>query len=364
MNFARAIELGARADPQLATDGFSWDRDPFLAGAPDCEVNLATGVISPPDPAHGITKQLLVAPDNTPTPLWDRFLWDSTGGDLEVINFLQAWSGYCLTGDVSEEKFVFIFGLGGNGKGTFLHTVSAIQGDYAARTPADMFMLRKHDAHTEEIARLAGVRSITASEIEEGRTFNVVRLKDFTGRDGKLTGRFMRQNTFEFLPQFKITFVGNNQPRINNVDDAMRRRIILIPFTQTPVSVDTTLKDRLVAEYPGILAWMIEGENRRRTSGGLTALVPAAAARATRAYLDDQDTLKTWANTRCVFGPGNRMSVTAALEDYKLWCHSQGEHTEIGTGEFSRKFLGMFPACEKIHTMRGAILIRTSLAPE
>ena len=166
---------------------------------------------------------------------------------------------------VSEEKFVFIYGPGGNGKGTFLFTISAILNDYAARTPADTFMVRKHEAHPRRSPGWPGCVTVIATEIEEGRTFNVGRLKDFTGRDGKLMGRFMRQNTFEFTPQFKVTFVGNNQPRLTNVDDAMRRRTILIPFTQTPAAVGYTLKDRLVGEYPGILRWMIEGENRRRT---------------------------------------------------------------------------------------------------
>ena len=291
----QAIERRARAAKALAIDGLSWDQNPFLAAAPGCEIDLKTGAISPPDPAHLISRQLLVAPRAMPTPLWDQFLWDSTGGDADTIEFLQAWVGYCLTGDTSEEKFVFLYGPGGNGKGTFLHTISAVLKDYATAAAADTFMIRKHDAHAEEIARLAGARMVTASELEGGRRFNVTRLKDFTGRDGQLTGRFMRENTFGFVPQFKLVFVGNNQPGLAQVDDAMRRRVVLIPFTQKPGQADIALKDKLVAEYPGVLQWMIDGEQRRRAAGGLSALVPAAAAQATSAYLDAQDTIKNWA---------------------------------------------------------------------
>jgi putative DNA primase/helicase len=361
---AAAIERAARADVRLAVDGLGWDQDPWLVGAPGCEINLRTGETLSPDPAHAITKQLLVAPSDMATPLWDQFLWDSTGGDVEMIRFLQAWAGYGLTGDTSEEKFVFIYGPGGNGKGTYLYTVSAILMDYAARTPADMFMVRKYDPHSEEVARLAGVRSITATEIEEGRTFNVVRLKDFTGRDGRLVGAFKHRNTFEFMPQFKVTFVGNNQPRLTNVDDAIRRRVVLLPFTQTPQQVDITLKDQLVREYPGILRWMIQGENLRRAMGGLTALVPAVATRATSAYLDEQDTLKAWAGERCVFGPQDQMGVTSAFEDYRSWCVSQGEQTMIGIQEFSRKFLETFPSCQKNRRKQGQVLEGSSLSPQ
>ena len=342
---AAAIERAARADARLATDGLSWDQDIWLAGAPGCEIDLRTGESLPPDPAHLLTKQLLVAPSDIPTPIWDQFLWDSTGGDPGVIAFLQAWSGYQLTGDTAEEKFVFLFGPGGNGKGTFLYATSAILNDYAARTPADTFMVRTHDPHSEEVARLAGVRAVTAGEIAQGRTFNAGRLKDFTGRDGKLTGAFKFRDTFEFLPQFKITFVGNNQPRLTNVDDAMRRRVILVPFTQKPAVADITLKDRLVPEYPGILRWMIEGESRRRAMGGLSALIPRAATEATAEYLDRQDTLKVWGEERGTFDPKEQTGVMKALEDYKAWCHAQGEIPDITHRDFSRRFVEIFPSC-------------------
>ena len=153
------------------------------------------------------------------------------------------------------------------------------------------------------------------------------------------------QNTFEFVPQFKITFVGNNQPRITNVDDAMRRRLVLVPFTQKPATADITLKDRLVDEYPGILRWMIEGETLRRTMGGLTALVPTAAVTATNAYLDEQNTLKKWGEEELIFSPGEQVGVMKALEAYKTWCYRQGEPTGITKQDFNRKFVETFPLC-------------------
>ena len=360
----QAIEKAARAHPGLATDGLSWDQDPWLAGAPGCEIDLRTGDISLPDPGHMISHQLLVAPKAMPTPIWDRFLWDSTGGDIETIEFLQAWCGYCLTGDTAEEKFVFLYGPGGNGKGTFLHTLSAIMRDYAERTPANTFMVRKHDPHTEEIARLAGARMVAASEIEDGRSFNAGRLKDFTGRDGDLTGRFMNKNTFAFTPQFKIIFVGNSQPRLAQVDDAMRRRVVLIPFTQKPSIADTTLKDRLSAEYPGILAWMIAGEQNRRAAGGLSALVPAAAAQATSTYLDAQDTLKGWADERLVDDPRGEIGVQKALEDYDMWCTRERRYTGITKQDFSDKLLASKPSLIKVRTNRGVVIRGVSLSPQ
>lgn len=359
--FAAAIERAARAHRAFAVDGAGWDLDPWRLGTPGGEVNLETGEFEIADPAHAITRQTLVSPAAMPTPVWDQFLWDSTGGDMELIGFLQAWCGYCLTGDTSEEKFVFVWGPGGTGKSTFIETINMILGSYAATTEADVFMQRRHDAHPEEVARLAGVRAVTASEIEDGRAFNVTRLKNFTGRD-KLTGRFMRQNTFEFVPCFKITFVGNSQPRLTETGDTIGRRLVLVPFTQKPKTIDITLKDRLVAERPGILAWMIEGEIRRKTAGGLLALMPAAATEATREYLADQDNITTWANERLVFDPQLEIGSTEAYEDYKTWCYEQDEQLPAtGVKQFIRKLLERYPDLQRARTSTQRRLVGATL---
>ena len=360
---AGAIERAARTDPRLATDGLGWDPDPWRAGAPGCEIELRTGGLQPPDPVHMITKQLGVAPRRMATPVWDQFLWDSTGGDLALIVFLQAWFGYCLTGDTAEEKFVFLFGPGGNGKSTFVGVMTDILRDYAVVTSVDTFMVRKHVAHPTEIARLAGVRAVIANEIEESATFNAVRLKELTG-GGEIAARFISRNFFQFKPQFKLTMLGNHQPRIVNVDEAMRRRLILVPFTQKPARLDTSLKERLVPEYPGILSWAIEGENLRRAMGGLTTLIPGAATAATTTYLDEQDTFKAWAAERCEFGTSRDhiMSPRAGFEDYRTWCADNQCTPTVGEREFSQKVLTSFPKCqlERSHGVRKLVGLRLS----
>ena len=71
----------------------------------------------------------------------------------------------------------------------------------------------------------------------------------------------MRQDFFEFLPQFKLIIAGNHKPGLRSVDEAIRRRFNLIPFTITipPSERDELLPEKLKAELPGILAWMIRG---------------------------------------------------------------------------------------------------------
>ena len=43
----------------------------------------------------------------------------------------------------------------------------------------------------------------------------------------------MRQDFFEYIPQFKLIIAGNHKPGLRSVDEAIRRRFHLIPFTVT-----------------------------------------------------------------------------------------------------------------------------------
>ena len=48
-----------------------------------------------------------------------------------------------------------------------------------------------------------------------------------------VSARFMRQDFFDYMPQFKLIVSGNHKPALSTVDEAMRRRFNLLPFTVT-----------------------------------------------------------------------------------------------------------------------------------
>jgi putative DNA primase/helicase len=83
----------------------------------------------------------------------------------------------------------------------------------------------------------------------------------------------MRQDFFEYVPQFKLMISGNHKPGLKSVDDAMRRRFHLLPFTVRipPEDRDPHLREKLKAEWPGILAWMIKGCLEWQEHGVVTA---------------------------------------------------------------------------------------------
>jgi putative DNA primase/helicase len=296
VSFAGGVERFARSDPAFAVTADYWDRDLLLLGTPAGTIDLRTGVLRAADPADCITKITAVGPAETADcPRWLQFLDETTGADMELIRFLQQWCGYALTGLTREHALVFVYGPGGNGKSVFLNVVTSILKQYAATSSMDAFTASKSDRHLTEIAKLCGARLVTASETEEGKAWAESRIKQLTGGD-RISARFMRQDEFEFVPQLKLMIVGNHKPVLRNIDDAARRRFLIVPFVRKPVQPDTELEQKLLAEAPAILKWMIDGCLDWQANG---LSRPASVAAATDAYFEDQDLLGQWIDEKC-----------------------------------------------------------------
>ena len=134
-----------------------------------------------------------------------------------------------------------------------------------------------------------GARLVSAVETEDGRRWAESKIKNLTGGD-RIAARFMRQDFFEFTPQFKLVIAGNHHPGLRTVDEAIRRRFHFLPFTVTipPDERDHLLLERLRMEWPGILQWMIDGCVAWQDQG----LNPPDVVRtATEDYMANEDTL-------------------------------------------------------------------------
>lgn len=315
-SFAAGVERLAKADPDHAVRQSVWDCDPWVVGTPGGVVDLKNGRSRPAAPSDMITKRLSVAPAQTPQcPRWLKFLDESTGGDFDLIRFLQQWCGYSLTGITREHALVFMYGGGGNGKSVFLNTLSGILGDYATQASMDTFTASKHDRHPTDLAALRGSRVVTASETEEGRAWAEARIKALTGGD-KISARFMRQDFFEFTPQFKLIIAGNHRPTLRNIDPAMQRRLNIVPFTRKPATPDHDLENKLKAEFPGILRWMIDGALDWQQNG---LIRPDSVSAATAAYFEENDLFGTFLQERCETDTDNDRWFESAAGLFKRW---------------------------------------------
>jgi putative DNA primase/helicase len=312
--FAAGVERFAQADRAFAVTADLWDRHPYLLGCPDGTVDLYRGEMRAPAAEDFITKVTAVSPAAlADCLLWRRFLHEASGGDVELVEYLQRFCGYLLTGDTREHALLFVYGPGGNGKTVFLNTVAAILGDYACVAAMETFTYSANDRHPTDLAMLRGARLVCATETEEGRAWAESRIKQLTGGD-PISARFMRQDFFTYVPVFKLVFIGNHKPGLRNVDDAVRRRFNIVPFEHKPPTPDKGLEDKLRAEWPQILRWMIDGCLAWQKHG---LARPAIVAEATEQYFAEQDVIRTWVAECCETGHKAYSETSANL--FKSW---------------------------------------------
>jgi putative DNA primase/helicase len=312
--------------PEVPVSPDELDAAPWLLNAPNGTVDLRTGELREHRREDLLTK--MAGAEHRPgtaASVWEAFLERALPGE-ELRGFVQRAAGYSATGDTSEQCMLINHGPGANGKSTFHEALAAALGDYAMRTPTEMLMSKRGGGVPNDVARLRGARFVTASETEEGRRLAESLIKDLTGQD-TISARFMRGEFFDFKPTHKLWLSTNHKPEIRGTDNAIWRRIRLVPWAVSipPAEQDKKLPEKLRAELPGILAWCVEGclDWRR---GGLQA--PDEVRRATGAYRSEMDIIGAFLRDECELGHDFKATLKAVYERYEEWCEEGGERAE------------------------------------
>ena len=315
-----------------------YDAEHLLLNTPAGVVDLETGHVAAHDRSQRFLKIAGAAPDSGACDLWRQCLNDWCADD-DMPAYLQRVVGYSLRGDNQSHAVVFVYGDGSNGKSTFLTVWQALLGDYARPCPHRLFMRDKVEDHLTALAGLAGTRLAAIPEVPVGSRWDEEALKQASGGD-KLTARFMRQDYFDFTPQFLPVIVGNNSPTTRDVGESMRRRLHIVPFTE---SFDKShaipkLAERLIAEeLPAIMKWAIDG-HRAYMLEGLS--MPEKVAAETEQYFENNDRIGRYLTERTESDPIQETSASVMYDDFSQWVQSQGERPESLTrfgGELAKR---------------------------
>ncbi|NTV12349.1 MAG: hypothetical protein HGA96_00200 [Desulfobulbaceae bacterium] len=314
----------ARNESGIAIKQEELDQDPWLLNCLNGTVDLKTGKLLPHRRQDLITKLAQVDFDPTATCVtWQSFLERIMEEDHEMLSFLQRAVGYALTGDAGEQSMIIFHGSGANGKSTFLETVSGILSDYAMQTPTETLLVKRPGAMTNDVARLKGARFVTASESEFGQRLAEGLIKQMTGQD-TISARFLHQEYFDFKPTHKIFLGTNHKPIIHGNENAIWRRIKLVPFEVTiPAEErDRNLPAKLKGEWPGILAWAVRGclEWQKAGLGD-----PEAVIKATMSYRTEMDVFNDFLTDCCLETGQLQVTSMALYAAYTKWCEENGE---------------------------------------
>ena len=300
------------------------DRDPWLLNVESGTVDLRTGELREHRRDDLITRLAGEYDPEASTSTWTATL-ERVLPSPEVRAFFKRLCGYAISGDVSEHVLPILYGTGANGKSTVLNALLEAAGEYGMQAAPDL-LIAKRGAHPTEVADLFGMRFVTSIEVEDGRRLAESLVKTLTGGD-RVRARRMRQDFWEFSPTHKVFMAVNHKPQVRGNDNAIWRRIRLLPFEQTipPAEQDKKLPEKLRAETAGILAWTVEGcLEWQRT--GLKA--PDEVRKATGGYREEMDTLAGFFEDRLVFGSKLMTPSSHLYKSYQTWCGDAGETAE------------------------------------
>jgi P4 family phage/plasmid primase-like protien len=304
------------------------DADPYLIGIHDGQqvIDLRTGLVRASVQSDYVTKSMNISHVGDPQKAkrFKAFLLEIFGNDAELIDWLQRWCGYLLTGLTVEQIFLFFFGLGANGKSVFAELLKYCLGDYARAIASETLSdgRRQAGAASPDLAALKSARLGVTTEIEEGSAMAESLVKSLVSGDS-MSVRQVYCPPIDFVPCVKLLFLGNHKPHLKGTDHGIWRRARMVPFTQTfSRDRDPYLLDTLKAEAPHIAAWMIQGCLKWQKKG--LSDVPASVKLATEEYQAEQDLIGLWLDGRCQRYASAETSTTDLYADYRPWAIDNG----------------------------------------
>lgn len=335
-NEIRALEriIGATRQQRRVESAyryFAHNEDTQLVGQFDAQphlVNFSNGTFDwhdweqrDFDKADLLTKRL----DHAYNPKARRRAWRaflaSVVPDPEHQAFLQEFVGYSLFGFMDAKLAVLLHGPTNTGKTTFQEVLRIILGDYAAVLPKEALFYHG-DRANQALAKLQGVRFASASEVGLGRVLNAEAMKAMTSPEN-VSARVLYGEFFEYVSQFKILVSTNTLPTIEQ-DDATWGRLVVVPFLHEfgGAAKDTRLRDRLVGEAEGVLAWAMAGAQRVQERGG-DILVPESLLVERAAHRAEQDLVWQFLDDECELGVDFACVKTSLYGYFVSWCRTR-----------------------------------------
>lgn len=323
--------------------GSGKDRPPALELLPCKSLNLhiPTGRVLAPTPALFTINALDFdyEPNPEPPERWIKFLEQLFGDDLESVDLLQEWMGYCLTGDTSQQKMLLLVGPRRSGKGTIGRIVTRLVGAGNVVGPTTSSLAGNFGLQPLIEKSLAIVSDARFGGDNVGTV--VERLLCISGEDTLTIDRkFLGSVSMKLATRFM--FLTNELPRLNDASTALAGRFLVLRLSNTFYGTeDVTLTDQLLAELPGILLWAIEGWKRLRARGRF--IQPKSGEDAIRDMEDLGSPVGAFIRDRCVVGVGHRAWVDNLYDAWKGWCEQDGRNAVSTKQAFGRDLMAAAP---------------------
>ena len=288
----------------LFQKGSDFDSNPDIVVTQNCVVDLKLGKTRPHSPTDLFTKVTA-----------GSYIAGSTHPDFEKVlsaldddetAWLQELFGQGITGHPTpNDKLLFLYGDGSNGKSALINSIFKAAGDYAVSLPEKTLLTSQNDHPTEKMP-LRGARLAFLEELPEGGVLPAKRLKDLVGTP-QITARQIGKDNVTWDASHTLFISTNHLPVVYETDTATWRRMRVLPFKKRFVSGeeplepgdvigDANLKERITENSSGqldaVLSWIIDGAFSYYKAGSkFTLPEPESVKIATKQWRNEQDTL-------------------------------------------------------------------------
>lgn len=202
-----------------------------------------------------------------------QFFMDLMSDDEEIVQFIQTFLGYSITGHVSEQKFSILNGVGSNGKSVLMKTLHMVLGKYFKVLDKNVLMDDKPRNTQDQLVALKGSRLAVCDESEANEKLYGSSVKNLTG-GAPITCRAIYKEPITYQPTFQLMLLTNHLPKASAMDSALWRRLILIPFERQFLResdpkynkdnvnhklMDTRIFEKIKEHKSNFLRWLVLG---------------------------------------------------------------------------------------------------------
>lgn len=254
-------------------------------------------------------------------PRWLEFLDFVFQGNKELVEASQEIFGYCLEGGTPWlHKAILLYGDGRNGKSTWLDALTALVGNENCSAVPLSSLVKPFSVI------MADGKLVNAVSEGESRDLSSEVFKAACSGESVIAAH-------KGKPEFPMPWTArmiislNTLPNFRDASAGNTERIYILPFNRyiKPEERDPNVRDRLLAELPGILNWSLVGLERLRARKRL--LVLDSQHDAIEEYKENADTVYEWFKEFVIPSEGeNVVRLGSYYRHYVSWVEDAGRY--------------------------------------
>jgi P4 family phage/plasmid primase-like protien len=354
VEFITSIYKRLQIIPEAQIHSNIWNRDPLLINVSNGVLNIDTHELTQHEPSQYFDTIIDVKYD--PDANCEFFngcinQWFQGSDYAAVRKYVQEIMGYTMSGFIAAKNCFFLYSkLPDTGKSTFIKIFKTFYDQYASKVSQEFFMLKSGGQNRSALPSLDGVRFLVSDELTSGQRFDEGFLKCMTGGDQQSTRILYKQHNYTFEPVCKILFHGNSFSRLSSEDEALWRRMRVIPFdfaiteeikNQIGGGYNTTIfHDKVKAEYSGILNWLLDGFEMYKENK--LSKIPQLIKEKTDEYRNENDELADWLADNIEINHNVRSTISVLWADYSNWCIHKNMVDYMRQRYFEKKIYNRF----------------------